>query len=156
MAQDAASLEPDSGTATHPADAVADTLTPDLFAPQRLAVEVSDTDANASLSAASVDPAEVSAPLPATGASADVIELNVAGAAPVPGLFGPETTVAFDLATLNGSNGFTFLGEAAGDSAGDSESGAGDSNGDGCLDVVFVARYADVGGASTGAGYGIF
>ncbi len=50
---------------------------------------------------------------------------------------------SFDLATLDGSNGFKIIGEAASDFSGISVSSAGDVNGDGFDDVIIGASFAD-------------
>ncbi|MEP6518792.1 hypothetical protein [Microcoleus vaginatus] len=63
-------------------------------------------------------------------------------------LFGSNNGFApsIDLATLNGINGFTINGMAAGDQLGSSVSGAGDVNGDGFADLSIGAPYADPNG----------
>ena len=74
-----------------------------------------------------------------------------AGAAYV--LFGQAGgwTPAFNLATLNGTNGFAIPSVAAGDFLGNSVSTAGDLNGDGKADLVLGAP-----GVSSGAAYVLF
>jgi FG-GAP repeat/RTX calcium-binding nonapeptide repeat (4 copies) len=63
-------------------------------------------------------------------------------------VFGSKSGFApsIDLATLNGINGFTINGMAAGDQLGSSVSGAGDVNGDGFADLSIGAPYADPNG----------
>ena len=55
---------------------------------------------------------------------------------------------AFELSSLDGSNGFVLKGVDAGDFSGGSVSGAGDINGDGFDDLVIGASLADPGGES--------
>jgi len=55
---------------------------------------------------------------------------------------------SFDLAALDGTNGFRLAGVEAGDRSGYSVSSAGDVNGDGFDDVIVGAYSAGVGGAS--------
>jgi Ca2+-binding RTX toxin-like protein len=63
----------------------------------------------------------------------------------------------FDLASLNGSNGFTINGNAAGDQLGSDVNGVGDVNNDGIADFVVGAVGADPGGkANAGQVYLIF
>ncbi|MBC2776533.1 FG-GAP repeat protein [Parasphingopyxis marina] len=63
----------------------------------------------------------------------------------------------FDLANLNGSNGFRVGGIDAGDQSGFSVSSAGDINGDGFDDIIIGARYAGPDGHFTaGESYIIF
>jgi len=73
-------------------------------------------------------------------------------------IFGSDQKLSsgFDLATLNGSNGFKIIGAAAGDLAGSSVHDAGDINGDGYSDIVIGAPHADPHGADSGAAYVIF
>jgi hypothetical protein len=73
-------------------------------------------------------------------------------------VFGKSSfTSTLDLTTLNGTTGFQINGEAAGDTAGKSVSGAGDVNGDG-FDDVFIAAYSGEpnGVSNSGAAYVIF
>ena len=58
---------------------------------------------------------------------------------------------SFDLAALNGSNGFVINGIAAADISGSSVSAAGDVNGDGVPDVIIGAPFADA-NSNTNAG----
>jgi hypothetical protein len=57
-------------------------------------------------------------------------------------------SASLDLSSLNGSNGFTINGIAAGDSSGFSVSGAGDINGDGIDDLIIGAKFASTSGQS--------
>lgn len=79
-----------------------------------------------------------------------------AGAAYV--LFGQANLPAsFNLATLNGTNGFLIEGLAAGDSLGYAVSTAGDFNGDGKADIILGAMRASPGGrTNAGSAYLIF
>ena len=62
-------------------------------------------------------------------------------------------TPTLDLATLNGTNGFTLVGVDAGDVSGRSVSGAGDVNGDGFDDLLIGAYRGDaVGNLKSNAG----
>jgi hypothetical protein len=65
---------------------------------------------------------------------------------------------AIDLATLDGTNGFTLIGIDAGDFSGISVSSAGDVNGDGFDDVIVGAPLADSagGGNNEGESYVVF
>ncbi len=64
---------------------------------------------------------------------------------------------AFDLATLNGTNGFRLDGIDVGDQSGLSVASAGDVNGDGFADFVIGAGFADPGGdTSAGESYVVF
>jgi hypothetical protein len=65
---------------------------------------------------------------------------------------------AIDLATLNGTNGFTLIGIDADDRSGNSVSSAGDVNGDGFADLIVGAPLAEsVGGANAeGESYVVF
>jgi hypothetical protein len=61
-----------------------------------------------------------------------------------------------DLATLVAAQGFTILGDTAGDRAGESVSAAGDVNGDGFDDLIVGAPWGDDGGKDSGEGYVVF
>ncbi|MEM9530548.1 MAG: integrin alpha [Pseudomonadota bacterium] len=61
-----------------------------------------------------------------------------------------------ELSALNGSNGFAINGESADDRSGHSVSTAGDLNGDGVVDLVIGAPYADAPGADAGRSYVVF
>jgi hypothetical protein len=64
---------------------------------------------------------------------------------------------AFDLATLDGTNGFRLVGIHSEDNCGFSVSAAGDMNGDGFGDIIVGARYADPGGTlAAGQTYVVF
>jgi Ca2+-binding RTX toxin-like protein len=63
---------------------------------------------------------------------------------------------SLDLSSLDGTNGFTIQGVAAGDGSGFAVSGAGDVNGDGFDDLLIGAPYADPNGSDTGASYVVF
>jgi hypothetical protein len=73
-------------------------------------------------------------------------------------VFGSDETFAspFEVAALNGSNGFVVDGEAMDDVLGRSLAAAGDVNGDGIDDLFIGARGALADGARTGRGYVIF
>ncbi len=61
-----------------------------------------------------------------------------------------------DLTNLTIANGFIIRGDAAGDHAGWSVSGAGDVNGDGIADVIVGAPLGDDGGGNAGEAYVVF
>ena len=63
---------------------------------------------------------------------------------------------AFDLASLDGSNGFAINGVNRFDQSGRSVSGAGDFNGDGFDDLIIDAPYADSNGRYSGQSYVVF
>lgn len=73
-------------------------------------------------------------------------------------IFGTTSGYAatLNLSSLNGSNGFTLNGNANGDQAGLSVSGAGDVNGDGLDDLIVGAFGADAGGSDRGQAYVVF
>ena len=73
-------------------------------------------------------------------------------------LFGSSQkwSAEFDLADIDGINGFTIDGEAAEDSAGQSVSNAGDVNGDGIDDLIVGAYGNDVNGDYSGRSYVVF
>lgn len=88
---------------------------------------------------------------------ADPNGLANAGAAYV--VFGKQDGFSpdFDLNTLDGTNGFTFNGIAAGNETGSSVSGIGDFNGDGIGDLAITAPFADPNGnINAGSTYVIF
>jgi Ca2+-binding RTX toxin-like protein len=60
------------------------------------------------------------------------------------------------LSSLDGTNGFTIWGAAAGDSSGISVSSAGDVNGDGFDDIIIGAEHADPGSTSEGSAFVIY
>lgn len=90
------------------------------------------------------------------GSTADPAGRSNAGQAYL--IFGRSSFPAtFNLATLNGSNGFVINGSAAGDNLGISVTGVGDANGDGLDDVLVGAYGADATGRpNAGAAYLIF
>jgi Ca2+-binding RTX toxin-like protein len=61
-----------------------------------------------------------------------------------------------DLSLLDGSNGFRLSGAAAGEQSGRSVASAGDVNGDGFVDLIVGAHFADVNGTNSGAAYVVF
>ena len=64
---------------------------------------------------------------------------------------------SFNLSSLNGSNGFSLNGIAAGDFSGISVSSAGDVNGDGLDDLIIGANSADPNGINfSGQSYVVF
>ena len=72
-------------------------------------------------------------------------------------IFGQSSFAAtLELSALNGSNGFTLNGIAAGDVSGRSVSSAGDVNNDGFGDLIIGAFGADPNGFSSGETYVIF
>jgi hypothetical protein len=71
-------------------------------------------------------------------------------------VYGKAGNTTIDLANID-SNGFVIQGEAAGDAAGTSVSGAGDVDGDGMADLIIGASGANVGSqADAGASYVVF
>jgi VCBS repeat-containing protein len=62
----------------------------------------------------------------------------------------------FDLASLDGSNGFAIPGIDAFDNSGFSVSSAGDLNGDGLADLIIGAPGGDPGGSASGESYVVF
>ncbi|MEL6789220.1 MAG: choice-of-anchor Q domain-containing protein [Pseudomonadota bacterium] len=73
-------------------------------------------------------------------------------------VFGSTTgfSTTFDLASLDGTNGFALSGSTFLDGAGVSVANAGDVNGDGLDDVIIGATGADINGANAGAAYVLF
>ena len=69
---------------------------------------------------------------------------------------GSGLTATFDVADLNGANGFKLEGEAAGDQAGFMVNDAGDVNGDGFADVVVGAPATSEGTQAVGKNYVVF
>jgi Ca2+-binding RTX toxin-like protein len=65
-------------------------------------------------------------------------------------------TATFDLAALNGSNGFVIAGATSSDRSGSTVGSAGDVNGDGFADILIGAIEARVNGRRSGAAYVIF
>ncbi len=63
---------------------------------------------------------------------------------------------SFDLASLDGSNGFAISGADAFDNSGFSVSSAGDLNGDGLADLIIGAPGGDPGGSASGESYVVF
>src|SRR5688572_11002960 len=68
----------------------------------------------------------------------------------------PAFGAVFQLASLDGTNGFKLSGEADDDQSGISVSAAGDINGDGLDDVIVGAPGADPSGSISGASYLVF
>ena len=66
------------------------------------------------------------------------------------------TRPTINLASLTASDGFIIRGDAAGDLAGGSVSGAGDVNGDGIGDIIVGAGSGDDGGTDAGEAYVIY
>ncbi|MGK7935641.1 MAG: dockerin type I domain-containing protein [Xenococcaceae cyanobacterium] len=74
-------------------------------------------------------------------------------------VFGQDSgfNASFNLANLDGSNGFVINGINSGDFSGTSVSGAGDINGDGVSDLIIGANFADPNGNSNaGESYVVF
>ena len=73
-------------------------------------------------------------------------------------IFGTGASYAptIDVSTLNGANGFSLEGIAAGDDAGESLAHLGDVNGDGISDIIIGAGVADGGGTNKGQAYIVF
>jgi Ca2+-binding RTX toxin-like protein len=73
-------------------------------------------------------------------------------------IFGKATgyTAAFNLAALNGTNGFRINGGTGLDRAGLMVSGIGDVNGDGLDDFIIGAPYTDIGFSNDGSAYIIY
>ncbi|NBB16569.1 hypothetical protein GVN21_14495 [Caulobacter sp. SLTY] len=63
---------------------------------------------------------------------------------------------AFELSSLNGSNGFQINGAASADVSGMSVAAAGDVNGDGIDDLIIGAPRSDANGGNSGASYVVF
>ena len=80
------------------------------------------------------------------------------GAGKVYVVFGHTGTfpAAFDMGTLNGSNGFVIDGLSANENLGTSVAKAGDFNGDGFQDMIISSPFADSNGTDSGAVYIIF
>ncbi len=78
------------------------------------------------------------------GDGIDDLAIGASGTSKVHVVFGSDSPfpASFDLATLDGTNGFTVLGREAGDQLGGQVAGAGDVNGDGLPDLVIGARVA--------------
>ncbi len=65
-------------------------------------------------------------------------------------------SASLNMTTLGGSDGFRIAGLGAYDRTGGAVSNLGDVNGDGFSDLLVTARYADFGGANSGAVYVLF
>ncbi|HYE47598.1 MAG TPA: FG-GAP-like repeat-containing protein [Caulobacter sp.] len=63
---------------------------------------------------------------------------------------------SLDIATLDGTNGFRLLAEAAGDRLGQAVSGLGDINGDGYGDILVGAPSSDAASSNSGAAWVVF
>ncbi len=63
---------------------------------------------------------------------------------------------AFDLSTLDGSNGFVLNGRDPFERSGESVAGGGDVNGDGIDDLIIGAIFADPNGANSGRAHVVF
>jgi hypothetical protein len=63
---------------------------------------------------------------------------------------------AFDLSTLDGSNGFVVNGRDPFERSGESVDGGGDVNGDGIADLIIGATFADPNGANSGRAHVVF
>src|SRR4051812_1619833 len=68
----------------------------------------------------------------------------------------PAFASVFQLASLNGLNGFQLSGVAQFDASGSSVSAAGDINGDGFEDLIIGAQFADANLVNSGASYVVF
>lgn len=86
---------------------------------------------------------------------ADVGGTNSGAVHVVYGQAGPRGAT-FDLADINGANGFLIHGASGYDDAGRGASAAGDVNGDGKADLIIGAQTADAGGADSGESYVIY
>ncbi len=65
-------------------------------------------------------------------------------------------TAEIELASLDGTNGFKILGEAANDNAGRIVNAVGDVNGDGISDILISAPNSDLNGNNAGTTYVVF
>ncbi len=86
------------------------------------------------------------------------VTVTVKGAGSVPPVAVDDggSLSSLNLISLDGTDGFRLDGEADGDWAGQSVSGAGDINGDGFDDVIIGASRADPNGNSSGSSYVVF
>jgi len=75
---------------------------------------------------------------------------------PLESRIAPAALASYNLADLDGTNGFKLSGEAAYDRSGHSVSAAGDVNGDGFDDFIIGAFGADPNGSYFGASYVVF